>query len=119
MARGPGRYDEILQTFGRHIAAVGYDGTNFGAVAAELGPVEAGLDTLLVFGAAQWAWTWFRPDGSDSAQQVGSALVDLCSAASLSTGGRVVALAGADSPIIQVVRAVIRDAPVELKRKAS
>src|SRR5437867_995091 len=37
MARGPGRYDEILETFTRHIAEVGYDGTNFGTVAAELG----------------------------------------------------------------------------------
>src|SRR5438876_11993205 len=37
MPRGPGRYDEILETFTRHIAEVGYDGTNFGTVAAELG----------------------------------------------------------------------------------
>jgi AcrR family transcriptional regulator len=37
MPRGPGRYDEILETFTRHIAEVGYDGTNFGTVAAQLG----------------------------------------------------------------------------------
>lgn len=37
MPRGPGRYTEILDAFTRRIAEEGYDGTNFGAVAAELG----------------------------------------------------------------------------------
>jgi TetR/AcrR family transcriptional regulator, cholesterol catabolism regulator len=37
MAPGAGRYDDILDAFTRHIAEHGYDGTNFGTVAAELG----------------------------------------------------------------------------------
>src|SRR5437763_16836910 len=37
MASGAGRYDEILETFTRHIAEIGYDGVNFGMVAKELG----------------------------------------------------------------------------------
>lgn len=37
MPRGAGRYAEILDAFTRHIAEVGYDGTNFGTVAAEIG----------------------------------------------------------------------------------
>src|SRR5437764_13240215 len=37
MATGAGRYNEILDTFTRHIAEIGYDGVNFGLVAKELG----------------------------------------------------------------------------------
>lgn len=37
MASRPGRYEEILASFTRHIAEIGYDGVNFGMVAAELG----------------------------------------------------------------------------------
>ena len=185
MAGGAGRYDDILASFIRHMAEVGYDGVNFGMVAAELGVskgtivhhfgskerilaalhegymrrrlaeldlilqrltmpdqqlaallhafiryqvedreatvafqrevvrladqeamaqgarlrqqylkrvrdlvhegtaagvfrrVDADVDALLMFGSAQWAWTWFRPDGSKTVEQVGSALVDL------------------------------------------
>ncbi len=221
MPRGPGRYDEILETFTRHIAEAGYDGTNFGTVAAELGmskgtivhhfgtkerilavlhesymrrrlaeldlllerlhepgeqlaavlhafifyqvedraatvafqrepvrladqsaiaqgramrerymrtvrgvieagietgvfrPVDAVLDTLLVFGSAQWAWTWFRPDGPNTVEQVGSALVDLVLGSLLVDRDRVAELADAGSPIVQVVRAAIRDAAEE------
>jgi len=185
MASGPGRYDEILEAFTRHIAEIGYDGVNFGMVAAELGvskgtivhhfgtkdrilaalhesymrrrlaelelmldwldsPAEqlaailhafmryqvedrdatvafqreivrladreamaegvtlrqrylrtvrevirAGVESgdfrdvdvdvvaLLMFGSSQWSWTWFRLDGPETVEQVGSALVDL------------------------------------------
>jgi AcrR family transcriptional regulator len=218
MPRGPGRYDEILETFTRHIAEVGYDGTNFGTVAAELGvskgtivhhfgtkdrilaalherymrrriteldvilerlhepaeqlaavlhafiryqvvdrtatvafqrevvrlsdeaamaqgralreryvrmvrqvieagveagvfrPVDAGLDTLLMFGSAHWAWTWFRPDGTRDVEEVGSALVDLVLAGLLIDRYRVAQLADPAGPVAQVVRAVIGDA---------
>src|SRR5438876_12343402 len=37
MAAGAGRYNDILETFTRHIADLGYDGVNFGLVAKELG----------------------------------------------------------------------------------
>lgn len=33
--------------------------------------------SLLFFGSAQWAWTWFDPEGPKSAEQAGSVLVDL------------------------------------------
>lgn len=185
MAAGAGRYNDILDTFTRHIAEIGYDGVNFGLVANELGvskgtivhhfgtkdrilaalhesymtrrlaelhhildaledPAEqlaaalhafmlyqevdrtatvafqrevvrladeasmargaelrqeyftlfrdilqAGMDSgafrkidptvdaLLMFGSAQWAWTWFNPDGDRPIEAIGSALVDL------------------------------------------
>jgi hypothetical protein len=71
------------------------------------------LDTLLVFGSAQWAWTWFRPDGPNTVEQVGSALVDLVLGSLLVDRDRVAELADAGSPIVQVVRAAIRDAAEE------
>ena len=185
MATGAGRYNEILDTFTRHIADIGYDGVNFGLVAKELGVskgtivhhfgtkdrilaalhesymtrrlaeldhmlenledpaeqlaaalhafmlyhvedraatvafqrevvrladqesmakgaelrqqyftrirdvVQAGIDAgifrkvdptvdaLLMFGSAQWAWTWFHPEGDRPIEAIGSALVDL------------------------------------------
>jgi TetR/AcrR family transcriptional regulator, cholesterol catabolism regulator len=227
MARGPGRYDEILETFTRHVAAVGYDGTNFGSVAAELGmskgtivhhfgtkdrilaalhesymrrrldeldllldrlqapeerlaavlhafilyqvedrtatvafqrevvrladqeamsegralreryvatlrkvieagidagvfrPVDAGIDTLLMFGSAQWAWTWFRPEGTSSVGQVGSALVDLVLGSLLVDRGPLPGLADAEGRIAGVVRSIIREAGVQPEARAS
>jgi AcrR family transcriptional regulator len=218
MAGRAGRYGEILESFTRHIAEVGYDGTNFGSVAAELGvskgtivhhfgtkdrilaalhesymrrrlaeldlllerldepaeqlaailhafmmyqvedrtatvafqreivrladqgamaegralrerylgrvrgvvqagvdagvfrPVDAGLDVLLMFGSAQWAWTWFKPDGPNSVEQVGSALVDLILGSLLIDRDRLAELAAADGTAAQAVRAAIRDA---------
>jgi TetR/AcrR family transcriptional regulator, cholesterol catabolism regulator len=185
MGSRPGRYHEILESFTRHIAEIGYDDVNFGMVAAELGIskgtivhhfgtkerilaaihesymrrrlaeldmilewldspseqlaailhafvryqvddreatvavqreiirlddretmaagtalrqryldavreviragvdadlfrlVDVDIDALLMFGSVQWAWTWFRPAGPKTAEQVGSALVDL------------------------------------------
>ena len=35
------------------------------------------VDSLLMFGSSQWAWTWFRPAGRLSALEVGSQLVQL------------------------------------------
>ena len=185
MASRPGRYHEILESFTRHIAEIGYHDVNFGMVAAELGiskgtivhhfgtkerilaaihesymrrrlaeldmilewldspseqlaailhafvryqvddreatvavqreivrldgreamaagtalrqryldtvreviragvdadlfrRVDVDIDALLMFGSAQWAWTWFRPTGRLSALEVGSQLVQL------------------------------------------
>lgn len=218
MARGPGRYDEILEVFTRHVADVGYDGANFGAVAAELGmskgtivhhfgtkerilaalhetymrrrlaeldilldrlqrpeeqlaavlhafilyqvedraatvafqrevvrlsdqetmsegralrekyvagvravieagcraevfrPVNARVDTLLVFGSAQWAWTWFLPGGSSSVDQVGSALVDLVLGSLLIDRAALSGLVDADGAVARLARSVIREA---------
>jgi TetR/AcrR family transcriptional regulator, cholesterol catabolism regulator len=35
------------------------------------------IDSLLMFGSAQWAWTWFNPEGDMSIEDVASSLVDL------------------------------------------
>ncbi len=218
MARGPGRYSEILDTFTRHVAEHGYDGTNFGAIAAELGvskgtivhhfgtkerilaalhesymrrrlaeleliierlatpelqlaailhafifyqaedrtatvafqreiarladeesmaqgrtlrerylarvrsviqagvdsrtfrKVDAGLDALLIFGSAQWAWTWFTPTGSSTVEDVGTALVDLVLGGLLADRSDLPELASGDGPAARAMRQAVRDA---------
>jgi AcrR family transcriptional regulator len=217
MVSGPGRYDDILESFTRHIAEIGYDGVNFGMVAAELGvskgtivhhfgtkdrilaalhesymrrrlaelelmlewlhspseqlaailhafvlyqvedrdatvafqreivrladqdtmaegaalrqkyldtvraviragidagafrPVDLGVDALLVFGSAQWAWTWFRPDGPESAEQVASAFVDLVMGSLLINRRLLPKLAASDGRAAQTVHKAIRE----------
>ncbi|MGV9838261.1 TetR/AcrR family transcriptional regulator [Nocardia niigatensis] len=48
-----------------------------GIASGDFHPVDTSIRSLLIFGAAQWAWTWFEPGGRSSAEQVGSELVDL------------------------------------------
>jgi hypothetical protein len=79
-------------------------------------PVDAGLDALLMFGSAHWAWTWFRPDGPSTVEQVGSALVDLKLGSLLVHRARVAELAAPDGRVAQGVRAAIRDAGEEEQR---
>lgn len=228
MTRGAGRYTEILDAFTRHIAEDGYDGTNFGTIAAELGvskgtivhhfgskerilaalhesymqrrlveleliierlpapesqlaailhafmyyqvedraatvafqrevvrlsgaecmvqgralrerylarfrgviqagvdaqvfrKVDAGLDALLVFGSAQWAWTWFTPSGSNPVEEIGTALVDLVLGGLLVDRNAVPELAAADGSVACAMRAAIRDAAAaDLSTQAS
>jgi TetR/AcrR family transcriptional regulator, cholesterol catabolism regulator len=216
MASGAGRYNDILETFTRHIAEIGYDGVNFGLVAKELGvskgtivhhfgtkdrilaalhesymtrrlaeldymldaledpaeqlaaalhafmlyhvedraatvafqrevvrlaeqesmskgaelrqqyfvkvrdilqagidagyfrPVDPTLDTLLMFGSAQWAWTWFRPDGDQPIEAVGSALVDLVLGSLLVNRRRLGSLSDPEGRAARTVREAIQ-----------
>jgi len=209
---GPGRYDDILDTFTRHVAEKGYDGVNFGSMAAELGiskgtivhhfgtkdrllaalhenymnkriaeleymiehlatppeqlaaalhafiiyhdydrsptvafqreavrfadhesmatgaqlrqdyfvlvreiveagltagffrPVDVGIDTLLMFGSAQWAWTWFRPDGPEPVEAVASAFVDLILGSLLTDRSSLAELSNPDGHPAAIVR---------------
>lgn len=48
-----------------------------GTAAGEFRPVDTSVRSLLIFGAAQWAWTWFEPEGRRSVEQVGAEFVDL------------------------------------------
>ncbi|WP_420287900.1 TetR/AcrR family transcriptional regulator [Nocardioides sp. CPCC 206347] len=212
---GAGRYNDILDTFTRHIAEIGYDGVNFGLVANELGvskgtivhhfgskdrilaalhesymtrrlaeldyilaelddPVEqvaaalhafllyhevdraatvafqrevvrlAGqesmakgadlrqtyftrfrdviqsgidsgqfrevdptVDALLLFGSAQWAWTWFHPDGERPIEAICSAFVDLALGSLLINRRRLPQLSDAQGKAARTVRAAI------------
>jgi AcrR family transcriptional regulator len=40
-------------------------------------PGDAGLVALQIFGACNWAWTWFDPDGRCSAEQVAATFSDV------------------------------------------
>lgn len=221
MSQGAGRYTEILDAFTRHIAELGYDGTNFGAVAKELGvskgtivhhfgtkerilaalhesymrrrsaeleliterlttpetrlaailhafihyqvedraatvafqreiarladepamaegrrlreqyvarvreviqegvnmgvfrPVDADVDALLMFGSAQWAWTWFTPDGTRTAGDVGTAFVDLVLGGLLVDRASLPTLAAGAGPAATAMRTAVRDATVQ------
>jgi AcrR family transcriptional regulator len=215
MATGAGRYNDILDTFTRHIAEIGYDGVNFGLVAKELGvskgtivhhfgtkdrilaalhesymtrrnaeldymlnalrdpaeqlaaalhafmiyhvedraatvafqrevvrladeesmakgaelrrqyftkvcdivqagvdagvfrKVDPAVDTLLMFGSAQWAWTWFRPEGERPVEAVASALVDLVLGSLLVKRNRLAALSDPNGVAARTVRKAI------------
>lgn len=215
MATGAGRYNEILDTFTRHIAEIGYDGVNFGLVAKELGVskgtivhhfgtkdrilaalhesymsrrlaeldhmlenleepaeqlaaalhafmlyhvedraatvafqrevvrladletmakgaalrqqyftrirdviqggIDAGVfrevdptvDALFMFGSAQWAWTWFHPDGDRPIEAIGSALVDLVLGSLLVDRDRLAELSDPEGRAAKAVRDAI------------
>ncbi|MGH3520114.1 MAG: TetR/AcrR family transcriptional regulator [Haloechinothrix sp.] len=213
-ARAGGRSQEILATFTRHVAERGYDGTNFGDIASELGMSkgtivhhygtkdrllaalhegymtrrlaearlliertsspgeqlagllyafmlyqvedreatvafqrevvriarhEAGrqlrdeyldlvrgvagagvaqgvfrscdveLQTLLLMGAAQWAWTWFDPGGAKTVEEAGAALVDLVLGGMLARRTRLRDLADPNGRVAALVRECIAD----------
>jgi AcrR family transcriptional regulator len=216
MAAGAGRYNDILDTFTRHIAEIGYDGVNFGLVASELGVskgtivhhfgtkdrilaalhesymtrrlaeldymiaeldepaeqlaaalhafmlyhvvdraatvafqrevvrladqksmakgaelrqeyftrcrdiIQAGIDAgvfrdvdptvnaLLMFGSAQWAWTWFNPEGERPIEVIGSALVDLVLSSLLIDRERVPELSDPQGVAAQTVRKALK-----------
>jgi AcrR family transcriptional regulator len=40
-------------------------------------PGHVDVRSLLIFGSSHWAWTWFRPDGQLTAEQIGATFVDL------------------------------------------
>jgi AcrR family transcriptional regulator len=40
-------------------------------------PADAGLVALQIFGACNWAWTWFDPDGRCSAEQVAASFSEV------------------------------------------
>jgi TetR/AcrR family transcriptional regulator, cholesterol catabolism regulator len=48
-----------------------------GIASGDFQAVDTSIRSLLIFGAAQWAWTWFEPEGRSSAEQVGAELVNL------------------------------------------
>lgn len=62
------------------------------------------LRSLLMFGSAQWAWTWFDPAGPDSAEQVGVCFADLVLGGLLTRPEQLAALTSLDGPVLATVR---------------
>ncbi|MET8774784.1 TetR/AcrR family transcriptional regulator [Nocardia sp. NPDC004654] len=78
-----------------------------GVVSGEFRPVDGSIRTLLIFGAAQWAWTWFEPEGRRSAEQVGAELVDFTLGSLLVDRSSLPRLSDPDGPIVAAVIAII------------
>ncbi|TCK27634.1 TetR/AcrR family transcriptional regulator [Pseudonocardia endophytica] len=69
--------------------------------------VDPALQTLLVFGSAQWMWTWFDPDGPTPPADVGSALVTLVLGGLLVDRAALKGLADPEGPAAKAARAAV------------
>lgn len=67
-------------------------------------PVDVELATLSVFGSVQWMWTWFDPNGSQTAEEVGAAFVDLALGGLLVDRFNLSKLADPNSRIVAIVK---------------
>ncbi|WP_431971473.1 TetR/AcrR family transcriptional regulator [Nocardia sp. bgisy134] len=81
-----------------------------GVASGEFRPVDGSVRTLLIFGAAQWAWTWFDPEGRSSAEQVGAELVDLTLGSLLVDRSSLPRLSDPEGPLVAAVTKIITDA---------
>jgi TetR/AcrR family transcriptional regulator, cholesterol catabolism regulator len=80
---------------------------NAGIASGEFRDVDTKVQTLLIFGAARWAWTWFDPDGPRSAEQIGAELVDLVLGSLLVKRHRLARLADDQGVVVTTVRKII------------
>ncbi len=71
--------------------------------------MDVRLQGLLIFGSAQWAWTWFDPGGPRSAEEVGASFVDLVLGGLLVRRAGLVRLADPAGPIPRTVRECIAE----------
>ncbi|MFI6321016.1 TetR/AcrR family transcriptional regulator [Nonomuraea sp. NPDC050556] len=62
------------------------------------------VQSLLIFGSAHWAWTWFDPAGKETVEEIGSAYVDLVLGSLLLRREGLERLADPDGEIVRVVR---------------
>lgn len=91
-----------------------------GVASGEFRVVDTKVRSLLIFGSAYWAWTWFRPDGHRTAEQVGAELVDLVLGSLLVTRRRLARLADPDGEVVATVRAILTaDDPTAEKAKVA
>ncbi|WP_116199822.1 TetR/AcrR family transcriptional regulator [Amycolatopsis circi] len=80
-----------------------------GIASGEFRSCDVEVQSLLIFGSAQWAWTWFDPEGPVSAEQVGAQLVDLVLGGLLTRRTRLSGLTEVDGKVAQAVRQSIAD----------
>jgi AcrR family transcriptional regulator len=78
-----------------------------GIASGEFRESDVKVQSLLIFGAAQWAWTWFEPDGPVTVEQIGAQLVDLVLGGLLVRRGRLNSLVAPDGKIVSTVHACI------------
>ncbi|MFE3177125.1 TetR/AcrR family transcriptional regulator [Amycolatopsis sp. NPDC059090] len=80
-----------------------------GVASGEFRSCDVEVQSLLIFGSAQWAWTWFDPDGPVSAEEVGAQLVDLVLGGLLVRRTRLSGLTEVDGKVVHAVRQSIAD----------
>lgn len=81
-----------------------------GVEAGQFRPVDVAVQSLLMFGAAQWAYTWFDPEGAESADEVGAALANLVLGSLLIRKTRLAELANPQGDVARTVRQCLIDA---------
>lgn len=70
-------------------------------------PLDVEVQSLLIFGATQWTWTWFEPEGRLTALEAGSQLVQLCLGSLLSDRRRLDRLADPEGKSASTALAVL------------
>lgn len=73
--------------------------------------IDPGVATMQVFGAGQWMWTWFRPDGPSSPEAIGATMVDIVLGGLLADRYGLAELADPDGRVATVVRDVLAATP--------
>ncbi|KAA9150716.1 TetR/AcrR family transcriptional regulator [Amycolatopsis acidicola] len=75
-----------------------------GVASGQFRPVDVPVQSLLMFGSAQWAYAWYDPAGRRSVDEVGAALVDLVLGSLLTRRSAVARLADPGGPVLRTVR---------------
>lgn len=85
-----------------------------GIAAGQFRSVDVRLQSLLMFGSAQWAYTWFDPARKEHAVDVGAELVNLVLGSLLVDRGELETLADPDGPAARIAIACLEEfaAPV-------
>lgn len=99
---------EVRRLQATHRRTVG-DVLRAGMAGGEFRQGDVQLLSLMIFGSAQWAWTWYDPDGPRSADEIGGTLVDLVLGSLLVDRDDLGALADPQGRIPGLVRAFIRE----------
>jgi AcrR family transcriptional regulator len=84
-----------------------------GIESGEFRDCDVNVQSLLIFGSAQWAWTWFEPDGPVTAEQVGAQLVALVLGGLLVRRSRVAGLSDPAGRVARTVRACLAEVAAE------
>ncbi|SFB00541.1 transcriptional regulator, TetR family [Amycolatopsis marina] len=81
-----------------------------GIAEGEFRDCDVRVQSLLFFGSAHWAWTWFDPEGSDTVEQVGANLVDLVLSSLLINRDRLGELTDLDGHVLATVLGCLSNA---------
>lgn len=72
-------------------------------------PLDVEVQTLLIFGATQWTWTWFRPGGRLTALEAGAELVQICLGSLLISRRRLERLADPEGKVASTAITVLAE----------